>query len=854
MQFADLPVETIGLALSYIDCNCDRDTWARVGMAVKNELGDAGFEVWDAWSRRADNYDQRAARDTWRSVKAHGGVTIATVIHMAREAGYKPDAQPKTIDPEQARERRERREADARREAEERERANARAAQLAREIFDAAEPLQDASHPYLKARYITATGNVRVGVYRRWLHEAGGDVDVPGALIIPIRSPDRQITSLQAIFPDANNPLGRDRDYLPGGRKQGCYFNLGMPTGEVGERVLIGEGFATCASAYQATDLMTVVAFDSGNLLPVALAIRAKLPHAKIVLLADDDRWGRKNTGIIAATEAAQAVAGSVVAPRFASSDGEPTDFNDLHMREGLQAVADQIAAPVAAAFANDNVEPPRGEPLDIFAEYPAPPIDFAMLPDAVARYAFECGELIGIDPAMVAMPALVSCAAALHDDVKIQPKRYETGWKESARLWCAIVGSPSVRKSPAIKRATARLRRIDMDLHDQNARAQADYADQMEQYKDAKKEAKKTGAYIKAPEAPASRRMVVEDITVEALSEVLKDNSRGVLCIQDELSGWFGSMDAYSGGKAGGKDRAHWLEAYNGGGRVVDRVMRGTLKIPNWSVSMIGGIQPDAIRRIAQNMTDDGLMQRFMIVIGGNAPEMDRPENQAALADFGKLIDHLHGVQGGEKPVTLSEDAHAVRESLTAYAAELADYPALPGGLRSHLGKWTGLFARLLLTYHAIECADRRVHPSEVQVSGQTAQQVDRLMRRFLLPHALAYYTDVLGASSDLEHARWVAGHILSKGLALITNRDITQAYKQWRGLDDWRRQRIMQMLEDMAWLAPYAEEGAKPSRRGATQWAVASSVHQMFAEKAKSEATRRERLRSEIVAMQAR
>jgi hypothetical protein len=163
-------------------------------------------------------------------------------------------------------------------------------------------------------------------------------------------------------------------------------------------------------------------------------------------------------------------------------------------------------------------------------------------------------------------------------------------------------------------------------------------------------------------------------------------------------------------------------------------------------------------------------------------------------------------------------------------------------------------LFARLLLTYHAIECADRQIHPAAAQVSGQTAQQVDRLMRRFLLPHALSYYTDVLGASSDLEHARWVAGHILSKGLAVITNRDITQAYKQWRGLDDWRRQRIMQMLEDMAWLAPYTEEGAKPSRRGATQWAVASSVHRMFAEKAKSETTRRERLRSEIMAMQAR
>jgi len=507
--------------------------------------------------------------------------------------------------------------------------------------------------------------------------------------------------------------------------------------------------------------------------------------------------------------------------------------------------------APPFAAPANDNASI---EPLDIFAEYPAPALERGMLPKLVEDYAFEQAEMIGVSPAMVAMPSLVACAAALHDGVRIQPKRYETAWTESARLWCAVVGSPSVRKTPAMKRATSRLRKIDMELHDANARAQADYAQQMEQYKDAKKEAKKTGDYVKSPDAPANVRMVVEDITVEALSEVLKDNSRGVLCIQDELSGWFGSMDAYNGGKAGGKDRAHWLEAYNGGGRVVDRVMRGTLKIPNWSVSMIGGIQPDAIRRISQNMTDDGLMQRFMIIIGQNAVEHDRPPAFEVNARFGNLVDHLYAVAPSGDPVELTEEAHQVREGLMAYAAELADYPALPGGLRSHLGKWSGLFARLLLLFHAIDCADRQVHPCSVLASGGAASRVDRLMRRFLLPHAMAYYTDVLGASGDLEHARWVAGHILSKRLHVISNRDLMQSYKQWRGLDDWRRQRILQMLEDMGWLMPMGDEPPRAGRRMASSWAVVPAVHQMFAEKAVSESKRRDRIRSELAAMQAR
>ena len=40
---------------------------------------------------------------------------------------------------------------------------------------------------------------------------------------------------------------------------------------------------------------------------------------------------------------------------------------------------------------------------------------------------------------------------------------------------------------------------------------------------------------------------------------------------------------------------------------------MRGSLKIPNWSVSMIGGIQPDAIRRLAQNMTVEQMAERLL-------------------------------------------------------------------------------------------------------------------------------------------------------------------------------------------------------------------------------------------------
>ena len=76
----------IASALSYIPAD-EREVWVSMAMAVKFELGDAGFELWDAWSRTADNYNAGAARAVWRSCRGRG-VTTGTLFHMAKEYGW----------------------------------------------------------------------------------------------------------------------------------------------------------------------------------------------------------------------------------------------------------------------------------------------------------------------------------------------------------------------------------------------------------------------------------------------------------------------------------------------------------------------------------------------------------------------------------------------------------------------------------------------------------------------------------------------------------------------------------------------------------------------------------------------
>jgi putative DNA primase/helicase len=81
--------ELVRQALGHIPPDVDRDTWARLAMAIKSEFPDtAGFDLWNDWSAQGQGYDEHAARDTWRSVKAGGKVTIGTLFGMAKDRGF----------------------------------------------------------------------------------------------------------------------------------------------------------------------------------------------------------------------------------------------------------------------------------------------------------------------------------------------------------------------------------------------------------------------------------------------------------------------------------------------------------------------------------------------------------------------------------------------------------------------------------------------------------------------------------------------------------------------------------------------------------------------------------------------
>ena len=195
-----------------------------------------------------------------------------------------------------------------------------------------------ATDPYLQAKGVGAYGVL-------------SDIDT-GKLVIPLRNVEGEVRGLQIVDEDGT------KRFLRGSDKKGHFHPIGER--QLGEPILIAEGYATAASIHEATGRPVIAAFDAGNLKPVAEALRAKDPDAPILICADNDHHlgdSNKNVGVHKAKEAAQAVAGRAVVPTLTAEERSQgmSDWNDVARASGLTYVKHKIEAPLLAMQAEKD-------------------------------------------------------------------------------------------------------------------------------------------------------------------------------------------------------------------------------------------------------------------------------------------------------------------------------------------------------------------------------------------------------------------------------------------------------------------------------------------------------------------
>lgn len=352
--------ELIRAALSHLSPNVPRAEWAKVGMAIKSEYpGDDGHALFDEWSARGDSYDAKAVRSTWRSIKPGGGVTIASLIHEAQGNGFELPKQssevPKPSAAQLAAQAAEKKAAAQR----ERERTEAAHLATAAQAMKRWKAEQDAPPEGM------ATYPARKGVQAHGLR-----FEADGTALVPLRDGSQKLWSLQTLA--AHKPSeGSDKLFMKGGRIAGLWHMLGSVSEQKqaiagiessqAATIFIAEGYATAASVHEATGLLVACAFNAGNLLAVAKALRALHPTARLVMAGDDDHETQASTGRNAGREAAEKAAKAVngIAALPSGLQAGESDWNDLHARLGLDAVREQFMSAIESeALKGDSLSP----------------------------------------------------------------------------------------------------------------------------------------------------------------------------------------------------------------------------------------------------------------------------------------------------------------------------------------------------------------------------------------------------------------------------------------------------------------------------------------------------------------
>ncbi|MBL0354173.1 MAG: DUF3987 domain-containing protein [Dechloromonas sp.] len=423
-------IDRIREALQFIDAS-DRETWLRMGMAIKSELGDVGLDLWEAWSLQADSFNGKDARDVWKSIRAGGKVTIGTLFYEAKANGWRDDGSYQKPTPEELEKRRQAAVDREKREKLEIERECADTAAKAAAIFKvAADPVDN---PYLARKRVSPVATLReidasaATAILGYAPKSGGDLLTGRLLVVPVKQGDG-ISTLELIDGDKRKAALAGR-----GSKVGGYWATGrLPDGDgAGLTLLIGEGVATVLSASAATGHPGIAALSSGNLPAVAKAMRECYPAAVIVILADLV----KSTGEPDphAIESAKVGAGRTAIPDFGTDrDPDMKDMNDLFILDGPEAVAQVIAnasAPARGECQPGNDDAPAGDsegngwpdPHPLAAKIEPEPYPLDALPLPIRAAVEEVAGFVKAPVPMVASSALAALSLAIqaHADAK---------------------------------------------------------------------------------------------------------------------------------------------------------------------------------------------------------------------------------------------------------------------------------------------------------------------------------------------------------------------------------------------------------------------------------------------------
>jgi hypothetical protein len=310
----------------------------------------------------------------------------------------------------------------------------------------------------------------------------------------------------------------------------------------------------------------------------------------------------------------------------------------------------------------------------------------------------------------ILAVPVLSVLATAIGSSHSILLKN---GFIEGPRIYGAIIAEPGGKKTPALKKATLpilerqkQLTNEYVNLKEEYNYENFEYQRMMDAWKRTKPQEHDIDDHPMEPQPPVMAQVKTSDATMEAISQLLENNPRGILFEQDELAAWVKSMNAYRSGK--GADLENWLSLWSGEQITINRKSKPEpVLIFNPIVNVIGCIQPDLLEDLngmKQNGFFDRILFSFPRTFHSSYTESDLPDH--LITAYVNNINNLFTLEpgrddfGNEIPQLLrftQPGSHAWLSWNRKHDQEFND-PLLPYYFKGPWAKYRSYMARFIL------------------------------------------------------------------------------------------------------------------------------------------------------------
>jgi putative DNA primase/helicase len=611
--------------------------------------------------------------------------------------------------------------------------------------------------------------------------QANGDALEGDVLVVPFHV-EGELTGAELI-----DGAGRKSAISGSIKSRACWLPAPIPADA--PTIAIGEGTATVLTVFQATGWPVVAALCAGNLEAIARQMRHSHPHAEIVIMADLVKKTREPDPH--AARAAAAVNGRLAVPDLQPVEG--TDFNDLAVSQGLDAVRTALSADPGKHW-------PKPQPLAF--SVPAEPFPLDALPPIIRAAVVEVTDFTQAPIALAVGSALGAVATAGQALIDVARASRLTG---PVSLNLLTIADSGERKSTVDGFFTQAILNHQSRQADLMAPAMADYDAAMAAW-----EAKRTGASdaIRTatkrgkpsdifendlrqlerdkPKAPRVPRLVYEDTSPEKLALRLAVGwpSGGI------MSGEAGTV---LGGHGMGKESiVRYLSLLNkmwdGGTLTVDRKTTDsfTLRGARLSVSLL--IQEPTLRAFFDK--SDGLARgtgffaRFLLAwpesTQGTRRYRDAPESWPGMDAFNDRLTAILEITPTFDPTTGTLRPTLMQFTPAAKDAWIAYHDAIEGGLmaggelhdvRDIASKSADNAARLAALFALFEGGESDIGLAHFEGASRVAA--------WYLNESLRFFGELAQASELTDAVKldeWLTAYLRREGTGTINKNQVRQ------------------------------------------------------------------------------